>query len=188
MPFVVRVQLRPRDRQLLCDACGLVHIGAEADRMCAAVEQTLTPAFNHIREAWEAPVDAHVAAELEPIAKLARELAERLQPLRTSNAARDALAHPAVDSGQASTMIEQIAVAAERAIPRLKAENSRGAHHARRTEAAERVTESFKRIFQEHATPKARTDADNLAEFVMRCMRYMPKPPGNPGRKPKPAK
>ena len=188
MPFVVRVQLRQKDRGPLCDACGLQRTGPPADRLLAAVEQVLTPAFNHLRAAWERPAPAHLAAELEPIAKAARDLAARLQPLRASTGVLDALAHPAIDSGEASTMLAEIAVAADRAIQSLKAERGRGAHHRQRTEAIEQVTETFRRLFQEHATPEAQADPDNLSEFVARCMRYMPKSPGTPGRKPKPAK
>ncbi len=186
--FVVRVQLRDRDHELLCDACGLQHTGAAAERLHAAVEQVLTPAFNHLRAAWERPAPAHLAAELEPIAQAARDLAARLQPARASTGVLDALAHPAIDSGEASAMLAEIAVAADHAIRSLKDQNSRGAHHRQRTEATEGVTETFRRLFEAHATPEAQADPDNAAEFTARCMRYMPKPPGNPGRKRKPAK
>ena len=188
MLFVVRVQLRQNDRGPLCDACGLEHTGRAADRLLTAVEQVLTLAFNHLRAAWERPAPAHLAAELEPIAKAARDLAARLQPLRASTGVLDALAHPAIDSGEASTMLAEIAVAADRAIQGLKDQGSRGAHHRQRKEAIEQVTETFRRLFQEHATPEALADPDNLSEFAARCMRYMPKPPGTRGRKPKAAK
>ena len=188
MPFVVRVALRQKDRGPLCDACGLDHTGRAAGHLLTAVEQVLTPAFNHLRAAWERPAPAHLAAELKPIAQAARDLAARVQPLRASTGVLDALAHPAIDSGEASTMLAKIAVAADRAIQSLKAEGGRGAHHRQRTEALMDVKETFQRLFLAHATSEAQTDPDNLSEFVARCMHYMPKPPGTPGRKPKTAK
>ena len=188
MPFVVRVALRQKDRGPLCDACGLDHTGRAAGHLLTAVEQVLTPAFNHLKAAWERPAPAHLAAELKPIAQAARDLAARLQPLRASTGVLHALAHPAIDSGEASTMLAKIAVAADQAIQGLKAQGSRGAHNRQRTDAIAGLTETFRRLYQSHATPEALTDPDNLAEFVARCMRYMPKPPGTPGRKPKPAK
>ncbi len=183
--IVIPIRLRTRDLAALCFLVDIDPASNAAVRLRADLERALTVAVHHVRAAWDRPAAANLVAELQPIERAARDLAVLLHRDRLSDEVRDLLGLDPIipaDGDPEFERIARMAVAASNAIKRLQNQESRGAHHRRRTESLDHVHEVLRRVYRAHATS---ADDGDEREFVERAMRYLPRSPGGAGRKKK---